>query len=37
VTFYRAQFVGLSQTAAQQACVSLARERTDCQTLAPGI
>ena len=37
VTFYRAQFVGLSQAAAQQACASLARERTDCQTLAPGI
>lgn len=37
VTFYRAQFVGLSQTAAQQACASLARERADCQTLAPGI
>ncbi len=37
VTFYRAQFVGLSQAAAEQACASLARERSDCQTLAPGI
>lgn len=37
VTFYRAQFVGLSQTAAQRACASLAQERADCQTLAPGI
>jgi D-alanyl-D-alanine carboxypeptidase len=37
VTFYRAQFVGLSQTAAERACLSLAREAGDCQTLAPGI
>ena len=37
MTFYRAQFVGLSQAAAEQACESLARERSDCQTLAPGI
>jgi D-alanyl-D-alanine carboxypeptidase len=37
VTFYRAQFVGLSQAAAERACASLAREQAGCQTLAPGI
>ncbi|MBP7243382.1 D-alanyl-D-alanine carboxypeptidase family protein [Amaricoccus sp.] len=37
VTLYRAQFVGLSQQAAEQACVSLSRESATCQTLAPGI
>jgi len=37
VTFYRAQFVGLDQVAAERACQALNRERADCQTLAPGI
>ncbi len=37
VTFYRAQFVGLSQQAAQTACSSLTREAAVCETLAPGI
>ncbi len=37
VTLYRAQFVGLSQQAAEQACASLAREAATCQTLSPGI
>ncbi|MBA3325604.1 MAG: SPOR domain-containing protein [Rhodobacteraceae bacterium] len=37
VTFYRAQFVGLDQTSAERACLGLARERSDCLTLAPGI
>jgi D-alanyl-D-alanine carboxypeptidase len=37
VTFYRAQFVGLSRQAAEGVCLSLERERTDCLTLAPGI
>lgn len=37
VTLYRAQFVGLSQSAAEQACASLARESATCQTLVPGI
>jgi len=37
VTLFRAQFVGLSQTAAEAACATLVRERADCQTLSPGI
>jgi D-alanyl-D-alanine carboxypeptidase len=37
VTFFRAQFVGLSQDAAEGACATLARESAGCQTLAPGI
>ena len=37
VVFYRAQFVGLDQRDAEQACASLARESTGCVTLAPGI
>ena len=37
VIFYRAQFVGLDQRDAEQACASLARESADCVTLAPGI
>jgi D-alanyl-D-alanine carboxypeptidase len=37
VTVFRAQFVGLSQSAAESACASLERERSDCVTLAPGI
>ncbi len=37
VTVYRAQFVGLSQTAALGACQSIARLNATCETLAPGI
>ncbi len=37
VTFYRAQFVGLSQSSAERTCASLSRERSECLTLAPGI
>ena len=37
VTFFRAQFVGLSQASAERACASLARERADCLPIAPGI
>jgi D-alanyl-D-alanine carboxypeptidase len=37
VTLFRAQFVGLSQGAAEGACATLARERADCLTLTPGI
>ena len=37
VTVYRAQFVGLDQQAAQQACQSISRQNATCETLAPGI
>ena len=37
VTVYRAQFVGLDQQAAQQACQSITRQNATCETLAPGI
>jgi D-alanyl-D-alanine carboxypeptidase len=37
ITLFRAQFVGLSQSAAEGACATLVRERADCQTLSPGI
>ncbi len=37
VTIFRAQFVGLSQQAAEGACAALGRETGSCQTLAPGI